>query len=108
MTVSWQFLTLMCYLKDDVAISLIELAVESFIHLDGNKVFYLIYWYTWNLQEGEIQKIHLYKWSSKKKIFNTCALYLFLVLAEKGQSARTNKHTRTHITCPTSSIKYSE
>lgn len=33
----------MRYLKDDVAISLIELAVESFVHLGGNKVFYLIY-----------------------------------------------------------------
>lgn len=47
---------LMRYLEDDVAVSLVELAMESFVHLDGNKVLYLPHRHTWNLQEGEIEK----------------------------------------------------
>ncbi len=41
---------LMCYLEYDVAIGLIELSMESFIHLERNKVLYLPHCYTWNLQ----------------------------------------------------------
>lgn len=42
---------LMYYLEDDVAISLVELAMESFVHLDRNKVLDLPHRYTWNLKE---------------------------------------------------------
>lgn len=40
---------LICYLEDDVAISLVELAMEGFVHLEWNKVLYLPHYYTWNL-----------------------------------------------------------
>lgn len=40
---------LMCYLEDDVAVSLVELAMESFVHLHGDKILYLPHRYTWNL-----------------------------------------------------------
>lgn len=39
----------MLYLEDDVAVSFIELPVEGFIYLHGNKVLYLPHSYTWNL-----------------------------------------------------------
>ncbi len=47
---------LMCYLEDDVAISFIELPMESFIHLEGNKVFYLPHCHTRNLSEDEKER----------------------------------------------------
>lgn len=43
---------LLQYLEDDVAVCLVELAMESFIHLDGNKVLYLPHCYTWDLEGG--------------------------------------------------------
>lgn len=41
-----------CYLEDDVAVSLIELSMERFIHLEWNKILYLPNGHTRNLKEG--------------------------------------------------------
>lgn len=45
-----------CYLEDDVTVSLIELSMEGFIHLEWKKIFYLPYGHPRNLTEGEIKK----------------------------------------------------
>lgn len=44
------------YLEDDVAVGLVELSMERFIHLERKKIFYLPYGHTRNLKEGEIKK----------------------------------------------------
>lgn len=73
---------LLFYLEDDVAISLVELAMESFVHLDGNKVLYLPHRYTWNLQEGEIEKTRVLMSVQKSNLtrvighFSSVALWL--------------------------------
>lgn len=52
---------LLCYLEDDVAIGLVELAMEGFVHLEWNEVLYLPHCYTRNLQDGEIENIIILK-----------------------------------------------
>lgn len=44
------------YLEDDVTVSLVELSMECFIHLEWKKIFHLPYGHTRNLKEGEIKK----------------------------------------------------
>lgn len=108
------------YLEDYVAISLIELAMEGFIHWDGNKVLYLPHRYTWNLYEGQMEEIHIlisvqckaekpnltrveliFKKQTNKNLnsfLNTPSLRaLCLVVAEKGERKPTHAHYLAYV-----------
>lgn len=43
-----------CYLEDDVAVGLVELSMERFIHLEWNKILYLPNGHTRNLKRGAV------------------------------------------------------